>query len=335
MEPFDNRLTRRDFLIRSAATVAVAALYGSLPGCSDTAAPPGEPGIPFRTLGRTNLRVSVLGFGGGALFLYHPDGQWEEMLELAVASGINLFDTCSCYQLAGTKTSEERFGEILAPHHRSLAISTKLDSRTFDGAAAEFEQSLHRLKMDYVDILLMHNMRSTDDLSTIEEGAYRRLVQLKEQGAVKFIGFSSMSSAAKSKELLENLDVDLVMLALNPTQYGDYAQTVLPVARAKNVGVIAIKVMNSLVGVSATAKELLEYVWTLPGVSSAVIGQFGTEMLQENVSLAKEFGKNGPSSADRGALEARVAPLAGPHALCWARPDYDDCPGSWPSAPSL
>ena len=330
MEPFEKNLTRRDFLSRSAAVAAAAALSGSLPACSDTTEPSertktaAKPGVPQRTLGKTGLRVSILSFGGGGLFLVNPDGQWEAMLEQALTGGINLFDTCSCYELAGTKPSEERYGEILSPRRRSLMISTKFDARTSDEAAVEVERSLRRLRTDYVDILLMHHIKSTDDLAVIEQGAYRRLVQLKAEGVARFIGFSSMSSAAKSKELLENLDFDVVMLALNPTQYGDYARTVLPVARAKDVGVIAMKVMSNLVGVSATAKELLEYAWTLDFVSSAVIGQFGTEMQQENIGLAMEFRKNGSSMKDRSVLETRLAPLAGPHALCWARPDYRD-----------
>jgi len=325
MEPFEKNLTRRGFLIRSAAAVAGAALYGSLPSCSDSTGPTPEPGISRRTLGKTKLRASILSFGGGSLFLAHPDGQWEAMLEQAVAGGINLFDTCSCYELAGTKPSEERFGEVLPRYRKNLAISTKFDARTYDGAAVEVERSLQRLKTDYVDILLMHNIKSTDDLAAIEQGSYRRLVEYKEQRIARFIGFSSMSSAAKSRELLENLDLDVVMLALNPTQYGDYAQTVLPIAREKGTGVIAMKVMSNLVGSSATARELLEYAWTLDGVSSAVIGQLGKDMLQENIALAVEFGENGPSSmADRGVLETRLAPMAGPHTLCWARPDYHD-----------
>jgi uncharacterized protein len=323
MEPFEKNLTRRDFLIRSAAAAAAAALSGSLPGCSDTTGPVPGPGMPKRTLGKTDIPVSILSFGGGSNFLRNPDGKWQDLLEQAVAAGITLFDTCSCYELAGTPSSEERFGEILSPHRRNLTISTKFDARTYDGAAAEVERSLRRLRSSYVDILLMHNIGANDSLAAIEQGAYRRLVQLKEEGIASFIGFSSMTSAARSKELLENLDVDVVLLALNPTQYGDYAATVLPLAREKNVGVVAMKVMSNLVGNTATPKELLEYAWTLDGASSALIGHYNRRMLRENIGLAVDFGKNG-ATTDRLALETRLAPLAGPHALCWARPDYRD-----------
>jgi uncharacterized protein len=333
MELSDKNLTRREFIVRSAAAAAAAAFSGSLIGCSkdeeSTAAPnggaTGEAGMPMRSLGKTGLQVSILSFGGGSYFLYNQDGQWEPMLEEAMNSGINLFDTCSCYTLSGTKTSEERYGMILPRRRDRVFVSTKFDARTSDGAAAEFERSLRALRMDYVDILLIHNVVSTDSVSTIEQGAYRRLVRLKEEGAAKFIGFSSMSSAAKSKELLENLDFDVVMLALSPTKYGDYASTVLPVAREKRVGVIAMKTMSGLVNEVATPKELLEYAWTTDGVSSAVIGHYLLEGLRENSALAKDFKIGVPAPARRAAFESRLAPFASPRALAWARPDYRDC----------
>ena len=103
------------------------------------------------------------------------------------------------------------------------------------------------------------------------------------------------------------------------------AQEALPVARQRNTGVIAMKVMRNIVGRKATAAELLQYAWTEKGVATAVIGHNGIEPLEENYRLAMEFGEKGMVAAlDREELEKRLAPLAGPHALCWARPDYND-----------
>ena len=119
-------------------------------------------------------------------------------------------------------------------------------------------------------------------------------------------------------------DFDVALLAMNPTGYGNYAKVALPAARKKNTGVIAMKVMRNIVGVEATAKELFEYAWTQEGVASAIVGHFGIEPLQENIKLAQEYGKNELASIDRKELESRLAKLAGPHALCWARPGYID-----------
>jgi aryl-alcohol dehydrogenase-like predicted oxidoreductase len=255
--------------------------------------------------------------------LRNDDGDWEPLLERAVQLGINLFDTSYTYQWKASMTSEERFGRILPAYRDRIILSTKFNSRDADGARREFEKSLSRLKTDHVDILMIHSIEESEDLGALERGPYREMVKLKEQGMARFIGFSSMNSAGKSRELLERLDLDVALLAMNPTKYGNFAETALPAARAKNVGAIAMKVMRDIVGTAATAGELLRYAWTQKGVATAVVGHYGMQVLEENVRLAREFGE-APRAPDRTALERRLAPLAGPHRLCWARPDYFD-----------
>ncbi|NWG14789.1 MAG: aldo/keto reductase [Acidobacteria bacterium] len=252
------------------------------------------------------------------------DGDWEPMLERAIAAGINLFDTSSNYQWKASKSSEERFGEILPRHHKSIYVSTKLEEREYDKARREFERSLRRLKMDYVDLLLIHSIEPSEDLSALEKGAYRAIAEFKREKAARFIGFSSMNSAAKSKELMEKLDVDAAILAMNATQYGDFAKVALPTARAKNVGVVAMKLMRGIVGKGGTASELLYYAWTQPGVASAVVGHVGMGPLEENMRIALSYSPEKAGAFDRRALEARLQGFAGPHALCWARPGYRD-----------
>ena len=147
---------------------------------------------------------------------------------------------------------------------------------------------------------------------------------LKEEGVARFIGFSSMNSAEKSRQILEYLDIDVCLLAMNPTQYGDFVKVALPVAQQKNVGVIAMKVMKNIVGKKATASELLEYALTQEGVSTACIGHFGVETLQENIHIVRQLEKKTTAAIHREELEKRLADMAGPHALCWAHPDYKD-----------
>jgi hypothetical protein len=89
------------------------------------------------------------------------------------------------------------------------------------------------------------------------------------------------------------------------------------------MGVLAMKVMRNIIGESATAEELIGYALSLDGAASACIGHYGQNVLEENADLVKNFG---PSSIrDRyGMLEKRLHHLAGPHALCWAHPNYKD-----------
>jgi aryl-alcohol dehydrogenase-like predicted oxidoreductase len=328
MKENKHNLTRRDFIKSSAIGIAAASTPVIFGSCEKTEV---VNKMPTRVLGKTGLTVSVLSFGGGSQFIKNADGLWEQMLEHAVNSGINYFDTATEYSYKGSKLhSEERFGEILSAYRDKVIISTKFNSRNVDGMMEEFEASLSRLKTDYVDVLMIHSIEKSEDIAGVESGIYKRMQQLKDSGAVRFIGFSSMNSSEKSKEMIEKLDPDVSILAMNPTQYGDFAKIALPSAREKNTGIIAMKLMRNLVGQNgATAKELITYALTQPGVASAVIGHVGMETLEENIQLVKEVVNNSNVMAnfDRNELEQRLAPFAGPHTLCWARPDYYD--GNW------
>jgi hypothetical protein len=280
--------------------------------------------VPMRTLGKTGLEVSLLGFGGGSQFLLAKDGNWEPMLERAVASGVNYFDTSSGYQWRSSKASEERFGEVLPRYRKSIYVSTKFESRDPDKARMEVERSLQRLKMDYVDILLIHSIEPSDDIRALEKGVYKMMMRLKEEKLTRFVGFSSMDSAAKSKELLETLDVDVAILAMNATKYGDFAKSALPVARDKKVGVVAMKLMRDIVEAGAKPPDLLYYAWTQPGVATAIVGHVNMDQFEENLRQARSFTPERAAAFDRRGLEMSLSHLAGPHALCWARPGYCD-----------
>ncbi len=290
-------------------------------------------GIPRRTLGKTGLSVSILAFGGGSQFLKNEDGVWEQLLQKAIDSGINLFDTAPEYTVSNyfkngevkkSLGSEERFGQVLPPYRKNIHLITKIDERDPEKVKQSFENSLKCMKTDYLDALLIHAISDKDNISDLEKGVYKEIADLKRQGVVRFIGFSSMDSAEKSKEVLENLDFDIAMLAINPTKYRNYAEIALPVAQKKGVGVIAIKAFRDIVGKDAKPLELLEYIWSHEGISAAMVGHTGAKILEENIKLAVKFGKKNNVGLNRIELEQRLASYAGPHALGWVRPGYRD-----------
>jgi len=317
----ENMISRRGFMGRAVTGMAALGTVASVEMNCGSA--PGS--MPMRTLGKTGLEVSLLSFGGGSQFLKNKDGDWEPMLERAVELGINFFDNSSNYQWGASLTSEERFGEILPRYRKDIILCTKFDSRDPAEAMKECEQSLKRMKTDYLDVLMIHSIEPSEDLEVLEKGVFKEMLRLREEGVVRFLGFSSMNSAPRSRDLIEKLDVDVAILAMNPTKYGNFSQVALPAARSKNVGTVAMKVMRDLLGNGTTPKELLEYVWTQDGVATAVIGHYGMDVLEENVQLARQFGATAQTASDHRSLEHRLAHLAGPHALCWARPEYRDC----------
>jgi len=322
--------TRREFLSKTAKGAAVISVAGLVSSSSFLSKNESNK-IPKRKLGKTGLEVSILSFGGGSQFAKNKDGAWQEQMEVAIQDGINLFDTAPSYSSFKRSEkdlgSDERFGLILPQYRNKVIISTKIETRDPDKVKEEVEGSLSRLKTDYIDIMLIHAINDSDDISVIEKGIYKELVGLKKAGLIKYIGFSSMDSAQRSKDMLDNLDIDVALLAMNATKYGDFAKVALPSAIKQNTGVLAMKVMRNIVGKGVSVEDLLGYAWGQEGVSSALVGHFGMEPLKENIQNALKFKDDGLASFNREEQESRLAEYAGPHALCWACPGYVD--GSW------
>ncbi|MFO7670144.1 MAG: aldo/keto reductase [Bacteroidales bacterium] len=327
-------LSRRKFIIDSSKAAALVSASGWIfKGSSVSGAIGMKHKIPRRTLGRTGLEVSILAFGGGSQFLQNNDGEWERLLETAVEGGINFFETAPSYIASkfwetgdgkSLDSSEQRYGEVLSPYRNQIILSTKLSSRDPEEAKRSLESSLSNFRTDYLDLLMIHGITAGDPVSEIENGLFKTMLSFKESGVVKNIGFSCMDDPEHGRDMLDKLDFDVVLAAMNATNYGGFAGTILPVARKKNVGAIAMKVMRDLVGVAATPQELLAYAWTQPGVASATVGHWGLEPLQDNIRIAQQYEEAHLTGLDREALENRMASYAGPHALCWARPGYRD-----------
>lgn len=279
----------------------------------------------MRVLGKTGEKISILGYGCGSQFMKMPDGEWESHLEHAFNSGINYFDTASTYGENETFSSEQRLGRLIPSFRKEIFLLTKIHQRDPEKAKAEFERSLERMKTDHVDALLIHAIQPEDNVKALEDGVYKLVSDFKAQKMVKHIGFSSMDSAERSKELIEKLDFDLTLLAMNATQYGDFIEITLPTAREKNLGVISMKIMRNIIdkGV-AKAGELLQYNWDLPGVNVNLVSQTGMAPLEENLSIAKNYGKTLVASLNRNELENRLAHLKVADNFDWAQPGYYD-----------
>jgi len=329
-----HQVSRRKFLLDSSKAAALVSASGLLSAGSCVSGSNNVKNkIPRRRLGNTGLEVSILAFGGGSQFLQNNDGEWEKLLETALEGGINFFETAPSYIASefwetgdgkSLDSSEQRYGAVLSPHRQKIILSTKLSSRDPEEAKKSLESSLANFRTDYLDLLMIHGITIADDISDIEKGLFKTMLSFKESGVVKNIGFSCMNDPEHGRDMLEKLDFDVVLAAMNATKYGGFADTILPVARKKNVGAIAMKVMRDLVGVAATPQELLAYAWTQPGVACATVGHWGLEPLQDNIRIAQQYMEAHDACLDREELETRMTPFAGPHALCWARPGYRD-----------
>ncbi|MCF6268984.1 MAG: aldo/keto reductase [Melioribacteraceae bacterium] len=319
-----NNISRRNFMRKSALGVALVSSPSIMAGCLEKEKETTGK-MPMRVFGNTGLKVSLLSFGGGSHFLRNNDGEWQPMLERAVEMGVNLFDTSPDYKRKGLPSSEERFGEILSPHRNKIHIITKFNERSYDAVYKELEGSLKGLRTDYIDFLFLHALKPKDDLDEIEKGPYKAMLKLKEEGVVKHIGFSDMNTAVKGKEMIERFDMDVVLIPTNPTTYGGFVETMMPSARKKNMGIMAMKLFKDVFDKGGvTAKELVEYATTLNGISTVLVSHHGMDKLETNFKLVQEIENASKIGLNRTELETRVAHLSTPKVLEWARPEYID-----------
>ncbi len=253
--------------------------------------------MPLRELGKTGYMVSILGLGGSFLVAAadRPE-ESEELLHQALDLGINYIDTAPSYG-----KSEENIGRVMGERRNEAFLASKTLDRTYEGTMKLFEHSLQRLQTDHLDLLQIHGLHSEEDLSQImaEGGALEALEELKREGSIRFTGVTGHRDPAILLEAIEEYDFDCVLLSLNPADrfYQPLQKTVLPRAREKNMGVIAMKVAaygrifkeNGL----DSMEKALGYAFSFP-VSTAIVGMSTKDELVENARLAREFAQLTP-----------------------------------------
>jgi len=290
-----DKLSRRDFLGRSLAVAALPAL----PAVAAAATAK----LPHRVLGRTGVSVPILAFGGGTRFLmYEPEEAGLAALNRAIDVGITYVDTAIDY---GDGKSETRVGKVMSTRRQEVFLATKIPgrARTRDAALKEVEASLKRLQTDHVDLLHIHSLGDEADLAKIEapDGVLKALYELRGQKVARFIGMTSHTDGAVMAKAIERNDLDCVQMAMNPARAARFEELALPAARAKNLGVILMKVTGQerLLGAGkAEAAPLLRYAWSLP-VSTVVCGMPKLEFVEANVASARGFTPMPPGDMDR------------------------------------
>lgn len=225
--------------------------------------------MDYRVLGRTGLRVSVMGFGGGGIGgVWGPttDTECVRAVHRAIELGINFFDVAPSY---GNGKAEENLGVALQNRRDQAYIATKVRLLHQDlgdiakAIHASIEQSLMRLKTDYVDLLQLHNRvrsaRLAADNSLIPEdvlrpgGVLEVFQELQREGKTRYLGFTGYGDIEALRKVSESEGFDTVQVHLNPIHQNslgtlpfvatDWPQPmgILPVATSLNLGVIGIR----------------------------------------------------------------------------------------------
>lgn len=286
---------RRNFLINS---VAAATVVGSQALTKKTtyASSSTIKSMPKRILGETQISLPILGLGGAGQTPISDEAQETEsiaLIEKALELGIKYYDTAASYG-----PSEERFGKVLPAYRERIYLNSKTAARDYDGAWQELERSLKRLQTDYLDSWQLHHVSFTDELDTIfsDRGAIKAVEEAKEQGLIKFSGITGHHEPEAIAEGLRRYDFDTTLISLNAADVHHprpFSRTVLPVAREKNVGVIAMKVpaYGRLLkpGLLSSMEQAMGYSLSLPGVHCCIIAAENPEQLESNVAIARNY----------------------------------------------
>jgi D-threo-aldose 1-dehydrogenase len=218
-----------------------------------------------KQLGRTDVRVSALGIGGGSLFNAIGDRGFREVVDEAWKQGLRYFDTAPLY---ADGLSEQRFGEALATRSRTEFVLSSKTGRwnsdggnrfdySYEGTMRSVEKSLTRLRMDYIDVVCIHDVIPALHGDAFESrfgeamsGAYRALEELKQQKVVRAIG-----AALREPDVCERFaregNFDCFMLAGGHTllQHGAMS-SFLPLCVERHISVIVASPFNT--GILAT-----------------------------------------------------------------------------------
>ena len=255
--------------------------------------------MPMRTLGRTGVRVSLIGLGGWHLGFKTIDEQLSvRIIRTAVDNGINFMDNCWDYNEGA---SELRMGKALRDGYRERAfLMTKIDGRTKQDAAKQLDESLKRLQTDHIDLVQHHEILRYEDPHRIfdEQGANAALIEARDAGKIRFIGFTGHKDPRIHLYMLEvarehGFQFDAVQMPLNvmDAHYRSFEKLVLPELVKENTGVLAMKTLaNGLILESKTvsAIECLQYAMNLP-TSVVITGCESMENLEQALTAARTF----------------------------------------------
>ncbi|HHW40217.1 MAG TPA: 4Fe-4S dicluster domain-containing protein [Syntrophomonadaceae bacterium] len=252
----------------------------------------------YRTLGRTGLKVSEIGFGGIPIQRISLE-EAVAVINRALDLGINFFDTARGYT-----DSEEKLGVALRKRRDGAFIATKSMARTKEEMAADIKKSLETMGLDYIDLYQMHNVKDRESLQRVlgKDGALAALKEAKENGLIRHIGVTGHIKSFLI-ELMKTGEVETVQLPFNPVETNDVRE-VLEMAGKTNTGVIVMKPLAG--GAFKNASLSLRYILEHP-VSVVIPGMDSVQQVEENAAVGSSPLQL--SAEERSALEEEVARL--------------------------
>jgi predicted aldo/keto reductase-like oxidoreductase len=255
------------------------------------------PEIPLRPFGKhTDVKISALGLGGHHLGDVADEKTANDIISQAIDGGITFLDNCWEYHRG---KSENFMGRALSGKRDRVFLMTKVCTHGRDGSLAMqmLEQSLRRLGTDHLDLWQIHGVsfENDPDLFIRPGGAAEALLKAKEQGKVRFLGFTGHKDPQMHLKMLNiGFQWDAVQMPLNAFDYHfhSFEQHVLPELNKRGIAALGMKPINGTgeaikKGV-LSPEESLRYAMSLP-VTTTITGMDKIEIVQQNLKIAQSF----------------------------------------------
>lgn len=235
--------------------------------------------MKYRTLGRTGLKVSVIGFGGIPIQRISI-GEAGDIVNRALDLGINFFDTGRGYT-----DSEAKLGEVLSKRRKEAIIATKSMARSREGMASDIKKSLETLGVDYIDLYQLHNVKDKAALEQVlgPGGALEALKEAKKDGVVKHIGITG-HIRSYLVEALKTGELETVQFPFNAVEVSG-SEELLDLAGKTNIGVIVMKPLAG--GALRNANLALRFILEYP-VSIVIPGMDTMEQVNQNAEVGTQ-----------------------------------------------
>jgi uncharacterized protein len=317
-------MERRDFLKTAGAAGVAAAMPAAAQNAAGSGPKPGViqrpqvAGMIYGELGTTGETVSRIGMGGYHLGKQQDPEESIRLIHAGVDAGITFMDNCWDYN---DGLSEVRMGQALKTggYREKVFLMTKMDGRTAEEYAKQLEQSMGRLQTDMIDLVQFHEVIRMEDPDRIfaKGGAIEAAVKAREQGKIRYIGFTGHKDPAVHLRMLEvakknDFHFDTVQMPINvmDAHFRSFTRQVMPVALEQGIGVLAMKTFGDhYILESGTVKpiEALHYGLTQP-VSVVITGIDNQQVLEQALEAVKTF--KPMSEAEVKALLARTESAA-------------------------
>lgn len=273
--------------------------------------------MPYRMLGQTGERVSVIGLGGYHIGKLKTEQESIQLIRRAIDRGINFLDNSWDYH---NGKSHRWMGAALKNGYRQkVFLMTKIDGRTKAAAMQQIDESLKDLQVDHVDLLQHHEILRYEDPDRIfaAGGAMEAMVEAQKAGKIRYIGFTGHKHPNIHLRMLEaaaqnGVRFDTVQMPLNvmDAHFRSFEKLVLPELVKNQMGVLGMKSIGEsyiLRSNTVSAIECLHYAMNLP-TSVVITGIDSMEILDQAFEAVRTF--QPMNSAQVSALLARTRTAA-------------------------